>query len=186
MAQIASLLVCDAATSVQHANQFAGGLMDTNLVYVDGIFKTNTGLVKKATEDIHPDHWYLKPGDASNHLMWVTGHLIGSRGGVLKALGSEWSTPWGPLFARGAAHVPPEQYPRVDEIRNAWNDVSARISAALADAPAELLAKPAPDGRRSFDGKVGGVVAFLAYHETYHTGQVSYLRTWLGYGQTVG
>jgi len=29
-------------------------------------------------------------------------------------------------------------------------------------------------------------VAFLAFHETYHVGQVSYLRKWLGYGQSVG
>ena len=160
--------------------------MDPSFVYVDGIFKTNTGLVKKATDDIRPEHWFLKPGDTSNHLLWLTGHLIGSRGGVLKALGSEWYTPWGSLFARGGTQVPPDQYPGVEEIRNAWNDVSARLSDALAVAPAEVLAQPAPEGRRSFDGKVGGVVAFLAYHESYHMGQVAYLRKWLGYGQTVG
>lgn len=160
--------------------------MDTNFLYVDGMFKTNTSLVKKATEDIRPEDWFLKPGDGSNHLLWVTGHLIGSRGGVLKALGSDWSTPWGSLFARGATAAPPEQYPSVEEIRNAWGDVSARLSAAIADAPTQVLAKPAPEGKRSLDGKIGGVVAFLAYHETYHVGQVCYLRKWLGYGQTVG
>jgi uncharacterized damage-inducible protein DinB len=160
--------------------------MDTSLLYVDGIFKTNTGLVKKAIADVHPNHWFLKPGDSSNHLMWVTGHLIGSRGGVLKALGSEWSTPWGSLFARGGTHVPPEQYPGTEEIRNAWSAVSDQLAATLAEAPAAELAKPAPDGRRSFDGNVGGLVAFLAFHETYHVGQLSYLRKWLGYGQTVG
>jgi DinB superfamily len=160
--------------------------MDTNLLYVDGMFKTNTNLVKKATEDIRPKDWFLKPGDGSNHLLWVTGHLVGSRGGVLKALGSDWSTPWGSLFARGATPAPPDQYPSVEEIRNAWGDISVRLAAAIADAPAELLAKPAPDGKRSIDGKVGGVVAFLAYHETYHVGQVCYLRKWLGYGQAVG
>jgi uncharacterized damage-inducible protein DinB len=143
-------------------------------------------LVKKATQDIHPNEWFLKPGDASNHLLWVMGHLTGSRGAVLKVLGSDWVTPWGSLFARGATPVPPDQYPSVEEVRIAWSDVSARLSSALAEAPAEVLAKSAPEGKRSLDGKVGGVVAFLAYHETYHVGQVCYLRKWLGYGQTVG
>ena len=160
--------------------------MDAGFLYVNGIFKTNTDLIKRATDDIRPDDWLLKPGDGSNHLLWVTGHLIGSRGGAIKTLGVDWSTPWSALFARGATPAPPEQYPSVDEIRKAWSDVSARLSAALAEAPAEALAKPAPEGKRSLDGKVGGVVAFLADHETYHVGQICYLRKWLGYGQTVG
>jgi len=160
--------------------------MDTGLLYVDAIFKTNTSMMKKATDDVRSEHCLVKPGDASNHLLWVTGHLIASRGGVLKALGAEWSSPWGSLFARGATPATADQYPSVEEIRNAWTDVSARLETAVAEAKAEVLAKPAPEGRRSLDGRVGGHVAFLAYHETYHVGQVCYLRKWLGYGQTVG
>ena len=49
-----------------------------------------------------------------------------------------------------------------------------------------MLAKPAPKGPPSFDGKISGLVAFLAFHEAYHVGQVTYLRKWLGYGQSVG
>jgi len=64
--------------------------------------------------------------------------------------------------------------------------VSAKLLASLAGTPAEVLAKPAPKGPPSFDGKISGLVAFLAFHETYHVGQVSYLRKWLGYGQSVG
>ena len=50
----------------------------------------------------------------------------------------------------------------------------------------DMLAKAAPTGPPSFDGKVSGTVAFFAFHDAYHTGQVSYLRKWLGHGQTVG
>jgi uncharacterized damage-inducible protein DinB len=160
--------------------------MDTNFGYISGTFRTNTDIVNRATEGILPEHWFLRPGDASNHLMWVAGHLVASRGTVLKTLGSEWSDPWNSLFARGAKLAPPDQYPGSEEIRRAWKDVSEQLSASLASVPADLLAKPVPEGRRSFDGTVGGLVAFLAFHETYHVGQVSYLRKWLGYGQTVG
>ena len=54
--------------------------MDTNFGYITGTFKTNTDIVNRATEGILPEHWFLKPGDASNHLMWVAGHLVASRG----------------------------------------------------------------------------------------------------------
>jgi hypothetical protein len=52
------------------------------------------------------------------------------------------------------------------------------------DVPAEVLAKP--HDKPTFDGKVGGFIAFLAFHEAYHAGQVSYLRKWLGHGQLTG
>jgi uncharacterized damage-inducible protein DinB len=154
--------------------------------YINAMFKTNTDLVNKATEEIHPDHWFLKPGADSNHLMWVAGHMVGSRRSALKALGGEWTAPWGSLFARGGKQAPKEQCPSVEEIRKAWSEVSEKLAAALASAPADVLEKPAPKGTPSFDGKVGGLVAFLAFHETYHVGQVSYLKKWLGFGQTVG
>jgi len=70
-------------------------------------------------------------------------------------------------------------------MRNAWDRVSAELAAALGNAPAEVLSQDAPRGI-SFDGKLSGSVAFLAFHDAYHAGQVSYLRKWLGYGQTVG
>jgi len=160
--------------------------MEADLRYIESMFKANTNLVKKATEEVRPEHWFVKPGEASNHLMWVQGHLVWSRGNVLKTLGAGWFSPWSSLFARGAKPVAADEYPGVEEIRRTWDEVSGELATCLAGAPADLLARPAPNGAPSFDGKVGGLVAFLAFHETYHVGQVSYLRKWLGYGQTVG
>ncbi len=39
--------------------------MDRDFLFVDGMFKTNTDLVKKTTDVIRPEHWFLKPDDAS-------------------------------------------------------------------------------------------------------------------------
>ena len=118
--------------------------------------------------------------------MWVAGHLVVHRGAVVKSLGTEWAVPWSSLFKRGETLAAPNQYPAVQEVRSAWNDVSTKLLVSFADASADVLAKPAPMGPPSFDGKISGLVAFLAYHETYHVGQVAYLRKWLGYGQSVG
>jgi uncharacterized damage-inducible protein DinB len=158
--------------------------MDTDIRYVDGMFRTNTDLIKRASDGIRPEDWFAKPGDASNHLLWISGHLVACRGIALKALGSQWSVPWNALFVRGAKPVAQDQYPAVEEIRKAWDDASEQLAASLASAPAEALAKP--HDKPSFDGTVAGFVAFLAFHETYHVGQLSYLRKWLGYGQLVG
>ena len=73
--------------------------MGADFGYVESMFKANTNLVKKATEEVRPEHWFVKPGEASNHLMWVQGHLVWSRGNVLKTLGAGWFSPWSSLFA---------------------------------------------------------------------------------------
>jgi len=160
--------------------------MDTDFANIEGIFKTNTDIVTKAIVEVSAEDWFRVPGDDSNHLMWVAGHLTWSRGNLLRVLDSEWEAPWLSVFARGEKLTTPEQYPPVDEIRSAWNEVSRKLSASLGEVPARVLAKPAPEGPPSFDGKIGGVVAFLAFHETYHVGQISFLKKWLGYGQSVG
>jgi len=158
--------------------------MARDLDYIEGMFKTNTGLVTKAAEGIPVEQWLRKPGDDSNHLLWVVGHLVVSRGYILKTLGAEWSLAWAPLFARGAKPGEDSAYPAAEEVMKAWSDVSGRLAAVLSEVPAEVLAKPRD--KPTFDGKVGGFIAFLAFHETYHVGQVAYLRKWLGHSQLVG
>ena len=138
--------------------------MDTDFANIIGMFKRNTDSVTKAIAEVSSERWFDKPGDDSNHLMWVLGHLVWSRANVLKTVNENWEMPSASLFNRGAALTDKRNYPSVEE----------------------TLSKPAAQGPPSFGGKVSGVVAFLAFHETYHVGQVSYLKKWLGYGQTVG
>jgi hypothetical protein len=160
--------------------------MATDLTLIDGMFKANTTIVNKAIADVPTDDWFRKPGDDSNHLMWVVGHLIVHRGHVLKLMGHQWDASWAPLFARGAERVADNEYPSSEEMKTSWQQVSADLATAMGNPPDDLLANDAPAGFPSFDGKVSGNVAVLAFHDAYHAGQVSYLRKWLGYGQTVG
>jgi hypothetical protein len=153
-------------------------------VYIDGMFKNNTGLVTKAIADVPADQWVRKPGDDSNHMLWVVGHLVWARGNVAKTLGSPWSISWAKQFARGAAAGEATLYPPVDEVRQAWTDVSGELATVSPKASAELLDQP--HDKPTFDGKVGGFIAFLAFHETYHVGQLGYLRKWLGHSALIG
>ncbi len=43
--------------------------------------------------------------------------------------------------------------------------------------------KPGPP---SADGKLSGTVNFMALHETYHVGQVAYVRSFLGHAGVMG
>ena len=113
--------------------------METDFANIEGIFNTNTGIVKKAIDGVLPEQWFLRPGDDSNHLMWVAGHLVVHRGAVVKSLGAQWETSWSSLFVRGAKLAAQDQYPAVEEIRNAWDEVSSKLSASFTEANAAVL-----------------------------------------------
>jgi uncharacterized damage-inducible protein DinB len=160
--------------------------MQTDFKIISGMFRANTDIISKAIADVRPEDWFRKPGDDSNHMLWLLGHVIVHRGHVLKTLGAQWDSPWAPLFARGSQRVDEAEYPPVDEMLAAWKQISQQLKTALREAPEEVLTQPAPEGPPSFDKKVSGTVAFYAFHDTYHTGQLSFVRKWLGYGQTIG
>lgn len=160
--------------------------MSVEISTILNTLKSNNQLFEKSTQGIPAEKWLAQPGGDSNHLLWIAGHLVVHRALIPKLLGREWSAPWEKLFVRGAKLVPPEQLPGVDEVRRAWGEVSDLLTASLANASPEALAQPMKEKRPSFDGTVSGSIAFLSFHETYHLGQMSYLRKWLGYGQVVG
>ncbi len=160
--------------------------METSFSNIKGMYKVNTDIINMAIADVKTDDWFRTPGDDSNHLLWLLGHVVVHRGKVLQLLGADWNTSWAPLFARGAELGDAAQYPSVEEMRDAWNQVSEQLKATLNGSSAEALGSPSPEGMPSFDKTTSGSVAFFAFHDCYHTGQMSFLRKWLGYGQTIG
>jgi hypothetical protein len=160
--------------------------MSTDLRTIANQFKFNTGLFDRIVNGIPAEQWLKQPGDDSNHLFWVAGHVIVHRGRTAALLGAEWSAPWEKLFLRGEKRAGNDQYPTVAELLAAWRDVSDRLFAAFPYASEERLSKPVERGRPSIDGTVGGTVGFLCLHEGYHIGQMGFIRKWLGHGQAVG
>ncbi len=76
------------------------------------------------------------------------------------------------------------EYPTPEVLLDAWREVSKLLAAGLEDVTDETLALP--QGAPSTDGKMSGTVNFLAMHETYHLGQASYLRCWMGHKGPMG
>ncbi|MGD0787094.1 MAG: DinB family protein [Terracidiphilus sp.] len=146
----------------------------------------NTGLFKKSFEGLTTEDWLRRPSDSSNHLLWIVGHVIWARGVALGFLGAPWTNSWAPLFGRGVKLDDSAEYPRPEELTLAWEEVSARLTAALEDASEETLSAPSPERIPSADGKASGVINFLAGHESYHLGQVAYLRCWMGHTGIAG
>jgi len=150
-------------------------------------YRFNNNFLLNAVKDLSADEWLKRPNECTNHIAWIVGHLIWARKAVLGRLGAEWSTPWLGLFARGAKLDDAAAYPSSDSLIDAWKEVSGVLSTALESASDAVVGQPVtPPGPPSADGKISGQIRFLAWHETYHVGQVSLVSCMLGHKGLMG
>jgi uncharacterized damage-inducible protein DinB len=150
-------------------------------------FRYNNNFTTNFVKDLSPEEWFKRPEGATNHVAWIVGHIIWARTAVLSRLGSQWSAPWLSMFARGEKVDDSAAYPSHDTLMDAWRDVAAALGSALENASDEAMAQPAPQpGPPSADHKISGTIRFLAWHETYHVGQISYVRSLLGHKSLMG
>jgi uncharacterized damage-inducible protein DinB len=152
------------------------------------IFSFNDDLVLRALDGLTPDELWKTPTDRSNPMLWIAGHVAQTRAMVLQLLGEPVDTGWGNVFERGAAPATREhadRYPSRDEIVRVMRDLNPRLRARLESLDDASLAKPSTmpvPGTKT----VADLLAFFALHDSYHTGQMAYLRKALGYPGLAG
>lgn len=149
-------------------------------------YKFNSGFLTKLAADLTPEEFLRRPDGKCNHIAWIVGHVVWTRKYLLDRIGTQWSQPWLELFARGGKCEDGTPYPASDTLLDAWHNVSGVLDGALDSVSEDLLARPSTKGPPSADGKISGVVNFLAFHETYHIGRASYLRGWMGHKGLMG
>ena len=120
--------------------------MEADFKNISGMFRFNTDIIGKAIADVRNEDWFRAPGDDSNHLMWLLGHVVVHRGQVLNAIGVDWNSAWASLFAPGSQRVDDAEYPTVEEMRAAWDEISQKLNTTLREAAADVLTRPAPQG----------------------------------------
>jgi hypothetical protein len=152
----------------------------TELITAAFIYKRNQDMLARAIEGMTEEQWSERPLDACNSALWLFGHLIWARSRALKLLGFTWTKPWLDLFARGSKPMETLQYPRTNNLLDAWEDLCSIFPATLEEIPHNVLEEPVQQPSPSFNGTVGGMVSFLAMHESYHVGQMVYVRKLLG------
>lgn len=154
-------------------------------------YQFNSDFLAKTVEDLSPEEWLKSPNAstspvAQNHMCWIVGHCIWARKRLLDRINAEWPYPELDIYARGTKLAEASAFPSPEEVLNTWRESSRVLAAALSSITEDLLAQPAPPGPPSPDGKISGLVNFFAIHETYHLGQASYLRSWLGHSGLMG
>jgi uncharacterized protein YndB with AHSA1/START domain len=164
----------------------AGRMVPAALAPLALIFKLNTGLMRSTLEGVAAEELWQRPTPLTNPLLWIFGHLVQTRATMLGILGEPFDTGWSDLFARGAAAHDPARYPSREAIDQVHRRIIDRLKTRFALLTDADLAAPARGGQLSGAKSVGDQLAFLAFHESYHVGQLAYVRKALGHSAIAG
>ena len=159
--------------------------MHPSILHAVQIQGVNTGLFTRALEGVTAGEALRRPCEDTNPLLWIAAHLVTTRCYLGKVVGLDCEVPWGARFARSAALDLSAGLPPVEEVLAKWNEISAALAVRFEQlGEAELAASAG--GFPSVDQTARGALAMAALHDSYHVGQMAYLRKALGHGRLVG
>ena len=130
------------------------------------VMKANNAVVNLNLTDITHEESLLRAGNDSNCINWILGHIIQNRDGIravlnLPALCSE---EFAGTYQRGTAPVTSEFAVQLSELIERYNEGQKEIEEKISET--------------DYSGKPGDLqtLTFLAFHESYHVGQIGILR----------
>jgi hypothetical protein len=124
--------------------------------------------------------------DYVNHLQWIAGHLTNSRYRLAPLLGLVNNFPYTEIY-NDLSQPPPHnrtidpsvKYPSLTDIKKTWNNYAAGFVEKVSGLTSEQLGIETPitvpTGKTLSD-----LLSFISSHESYHIGQMSIIRKYLG------
>jgi uncharacterized damage-inducible protein DinB len=140
------------------------------------IFTLNTGLVNLALQDVNETEASRRFDPGTNNSLWVLGHITSIRHDILSMLGQPSQDPWQGVFKKGIDEQNGQQLPTAQVVLDEWKSVSEKLSAQLNKVTNETLQATPPSPFPTTEQTMLAAVAFLGQHESYHVGQLSFIR----------
>ena len=137
------------------------------------ILTINDSLVERSFQDVAEGDLWKRPTPQSNPMLWIFGHMVNTRAGLLRLVGGDADLGWGDVFNRGAELADASGYPARERVAEVSRNVNATLYAALAALTDADLAKPAIRPFTPAVKTLGDQLAFLTMHDTYHVGQLA-------------
>jgi hypothetical protein len=154
--------------------------MNPRLTALAGIFQLNTRIYHLTLDGIEDAEARTRPAAAGNPALWIAGHATSHRAVVARLCGAPYRFPHAELFARGGSADDPAALPPLAEITRHWDEVSKQMLARFEQlGDAELDAAVEGSYPVELPGLMGAL-SFFAMHDSYHLGQLGFLRAALG------
>jgi uncharacterized damage-inducible protein DinB len=156
--------------------------MDTRLAPFADILRLNTRLFLNCLDEVDDASGSMRVNSATNSLTFVAVHTLDARAYLTKALGGDGVHPFTEMLSAVTSIEEVGELPTLDQIRAAWADVTVPLLDRVAAVSSAELEAEAPAAFPIIsDPTLLGMVAFLVQHDSYHIGQMAFLRKALGF-----
>lgn len=140
------------------------------------IFTLNERLFTNTLDGITEEQSKERISSHNNPVNWLAAHTVWARYLMLMFLDKPVTNPHAALFENFKAYDASLNYPTLEESKQEWQKVTALLKDALQSVSEEHLAADAPIPNPTGDFTNTGTLAFLAQHESYTIGQISFLK----------
>jgi uncharacterized damage-inducible protein DinB len=154
--------------------------MNQRVAPLAALFELNTDLLLNCLQDISDAEAQCCLAGGGNSIAFLAVHLADTRHFLVERLGSSLTNSLAGYLAGARSIADIREWPTLDEIRNAWLRVSAHLQGALDTLTETDLLEANVHRFPLGDDTRLGMIVFLAQHDSYHLGQVGFLRRQLG------
>lgn len=155
--------------------------MDPRLQPLAASFRLNSRLLENCFRGTDDEAALLRPAEKGNNMTFLGAHLVDARRYLATLLGASVANPF-PELGEGESIDDFDELPRVEAILDAWRRMGEAVEERFLAATADQLDSESEQRFPVDDDSVLGGVAFLVQHESYHVGQLAFLRRLIGLG----
>jgi uncharacterized damage-inducible protein DinB len=154
--------------------------MEPVIVPLASILDLNTDLLLNGIEGLTDSEAQHRLAGGGNSIAFLTAHLTDTRHFLASRIGRPLPNPLARYLADAKSIDDIRAWATLAEMRAAWLAISAHLQTALHLLSADDLLRPGAHRFPIPDSTPLGLIAFLAQHDSYHLGQIAFVRRQLG------
>ncbi|RJP70024.1 MAG: DinB family protein [Ignavibacteriales bacterium] len=154
--------------------------MHSSLKPLETILVLNTRLIKNAVDEIDDELAEKRISQNTNSIKFLLCHIVDARFFLAGIMGLSEICPFKDIFDKVQTIEEFNQYPPMDSLMNSFELITSKISVQFSKLDNEAISKQLTNKFPIEDRTVLGGITFLLEHESYHIGQIGFIRKYFG------
>ena len=154
--------------------------MEPQVAPLHALLELNTDLLLNCLDDLSDEEARRRLEGGGNSVAFLAAHLTDTRHFLANRLGHPVPNPLSRYLAEASSIDDIVEWPTLVEQRDWWRGISRHVGEVIAARTADELRRTKVHRFPLEDTSELGLIAFLTQHDSYHIGQVAFLRRQLG------
>ncbi|MFC2083508.1 DinB family protein [Bacteroidota bacterium] len=154
--------------------------MNNKLITLNNMLSLNTRLLVNCFENVSNSQAQERINEKTNPMIFILMHILDARYYLARYVGIHIESPYKKISGKAKKFEDIKEYPTISEILEYWKEIGELIYDGISNLEEEKLEKKSSFSFPVNDNTVLGAITFLIHHESYHIGQLGYLRKLIG------